>query len=48
MQKNYDIFGTVIGISANSLKINYKELKEILEKRFSDLNTKPGATTTSS
>jgi hypothetical protein len=40
MQKNYDIFGTAIGISTNSLKINYRELKGILEKRLSDLNTK--------
>jgi hypothetical protein len=37
-QKNYDIFGTVIGISANSLKISYGELKGILEKRVSDVN----------
>jgi hypothetical protein len=40
MQKNYDLFGTAIGISANSLKINYTKLKGILEKRISDLNTK--------
>jgi hypothetical protein len=36
MQKNYDIFGTAIGISANSLKIDYSELKGIIEKRVSD------------
>ncbi len=40
MQKNYDVFGTAIGISTNSLKINYRDLKRILEKRVSDLNTK--------
>jgi hypothetical protein len=36
MQKNCDIFGTAIGISANSLKINHRELKRILKKRLSD------------
>jgi hypothetical protein len=36
MQKNYEIFGTGIGISTNSLKINYRELKGIIEKRVSD------------
>jgi len=40
MQKNYDVFGTAIGISANSLKINYGELKRILEQRVADLNNK--------
>jgi hypothetical protein len=40
MQKNHDLFGTGIGITANTLKINYKDLKKILEKRVSDLNTK--------
>jgi len=42
MQKNYDIFGTAIGISANSLKISYSELKGILERRVADLNTSRG------
>jgi len=41
MQKNYDIFGTEIGISANALKINYRDLKQILEKRVSEVNTNP-------
>jgi len=40
MQKNYDLFGTAIGISANSLKINYRELQRILEKRLSECDTK--------
>jgi hypothetical protein len=39
MKKNLDIYGAAIGISANSLKINFGELKEIIEKRFSDFNT---------
>ena len=34
MQKNHDVFGTDIGISTNALKINYKELKKILEDRI--------------
>jgi hypothetical protein len=40
MQKNHDIFGTGIGISSNTLKIDYRELKKILEERL--LETKSG------
>ena len=40
MKKNLEIYGAAIGISANSLKINFEELKEIIEKRLSDFNTK--------
>jgi hypothetical protein len=40
MQKNHDIFGTGIGISSNTLKIGYRELKKILEERL--LETKSG------
>jgi hypothetical protein len=40
MQKNHDIFGAAIGISAGSLKINHRQLKGILEMRLSDLNAK--------
>lgn len=36
LQMNYNSYGTVIGISANSLKCNYTELKELLDKKFSD------------
>jgi hypothetical protein len=37
MQKNHDIFGTGIGISTNTLKISYSELKKILEERVSEM-----------
>jgi hypothetical protein len=40
MQKNQDIFGTSIGISTNALKISYKELKEILEKRVFEIKSR--------
>jgi hypothetical protein len=38
-QINYKILGTPIGISANGLKINYKDLKTILEKSFNDFKS---------
>jgi hypothetical protein len=40
MQKNFEIYGAAIGVSANALKINYMELKKIIEKRFSDFKAK--------
>jgi hypothetical protein len=40
MQKNHDIFGTGIGISTNTLKISYGELKKILEERVSGIKNK--------
>jgi hypothetical protein len=40
MQKNFDIYGTGIGILPNSLKIDYSELKGIIERRFSEINAK--------
>jgi hypothetical protein len=40
MQKNYDTFGTAIGITANTLKISYRELKKILEERVSEIKNK--------
>lgn len=38
MRKNYKTYRTGIGISANTLKMNYGKLKELIEKRFSDYN----------
>jgi hypothetical protein len=40
MKKNLDIYGAAIEISPNAIKINFEDLKEIIEKRFSDYNTK--------
>ena len=40
MQTNYNYFRSAIGISANGLKINYSNLKTLLEKKFSDFNNK--------
>jgi hypothetical protein len=40
MQMNYDTYGTVIGISSSGLKCNYRELKEMLDKAFSDSKRK--------
>lgn len=37
---NYNSYGTVNGISANRLKIEYKELKDLLDERFADFNRK--------
>jgi hypothetical protein len=37
---NYNSYGTVIGISANGLKIKYKELKDLLDERFADFHRK--------
>lgn len=39
MQINYDTYGTVIGISANGLKCDYRELKAILDKTFSEFKS---------
>jgi hypothetical protein len=39
MQMNYKTFGTPICISVNGLKINYNELKAILEKSFNDFKS---------
>lgn len=39
MQANYNLYSTPIGISANGLKSNYKELKALLEKKLSEFNT---------
>jgi hypothetical protein len=36
VQINYNTYGTVIGISANGLKIKHKELKALLAERFAD------------
>ena len=38
MQINCNMCGTPVSISANSLKFSYKELKAILEKKFSEFN----------
>ena len=40
MRKNFKVYRTGIGISPNALKIDYDDLKEIIEKRFSDFTTK--------
>ncbi len=40
VQANYNSFGTVISISANGLKCNYKELKASLDNKFADFNIK--------
>ena len=40
IQINYKSYGTVIGISANGLKIKFKELKALLDERFADFNRK--------
>ncbi len=40
VQANYSSFGTAISISENGLKSNSKELKVLLEKRFTDFNYK--------
>jgi hypothetical protein len=40
MQINYDTYGTVIGISANGLKCDYRELKATLDKTFSEFKVK--------
>jgi len=37
---NYNSYGTVIGFSANGLKIKYKELKDLLDERFADFKRK--------
>ena len=37
MQTNYNAFGTIIGISANGLKIDYDELKALIKQKFNDL-----------
>src|SRR5690606_36144927 len=34
MKANYDKFGSPISISANSLKTNFEELREIIEKQY--------------
>lgn len=39
MQINYKTFGTPIGISANGLKINYDDLKALIEKKFSEFKS---------
>lgn len=36
IQINFRSYGTVIGISANGLKIKHKELKDLLEEKFAD------------
>lgn len=36
MQVNYKTWGTAIGITVNGLKINYDDLKLLIEKKFSD------------
>lgn len=36
MQVNYKTWGTAIGITVNGLKINYDELKSLIEKNFSN------------
>jgi hypothetical protein len=39
-QKNYKLYGTAIGISANGLKYNYEELKVLIQKRFQEYKSK--------
>lgn len=40
MQINYETYGTVIGISANGLKCDYRELKATLDKTFSEFKSR--------
>jgi hypothetical protein len=40
MHINYDTYGTVIGISANGLKCDYRELKAILDRTFSEFKSR--------
>ena len=34
MEMNYQMYGSPIGLSANSLQITFRELKELLEKNY--------------
>lgn len=40
MQMNYKCYDTVIGISANGLKCNHKELKTMLDAKFEEFKSK--------
>ena|ERR1700733_8553558 len=40
MQKNYELFGTVISISTNGLKYDYTDLIELLKNKFQEYKTK--------
>jgi len=40
MQVNYNAYKTVIGIPSNGLKCDYRELKGMLDKAFSDFKNK--------
>ncbi|MCX7343521.1 MAG: hypothetical protein NT128_05205 [Proteobacteria bacterium] len=40
MKMNYNMCGTPVSISANSLKCSYKELKAMLEQKFVEYNKK--------
>ncbi len=40
MEINYNMYGTVVPISANSLKCKHSELKAMLEQKFADFNKK--------
>jgi hypothetical protein len=40
LQVNYNAYGTVVGISANSLKINYPQLHDMVTKKFAAYNKK--------
>lgn len=44
MRINQRRYGGILGISANGLKINFTELKDILEKKFADFNNKSNLT----
>ncbi len=40
MQMNYKYYDTVIGISTNGLKCNYKELKTMLDAKFEEFKSR--------
>jgi len=40
LKVNYNSYGTVIGISANGLKIKYNDLKALFDKQFAEFNGK--------
>jgi hypothetical protein len=40
LQMNYKSSGCVIGLTSNGLKCNYKELKELLDNKFSEFKSK--------
>jgi hypothetical protein len=40
MQLNYNLYGTVIAITTNGLKCSHKELKSLLENKFTEFKNK--------